>query len=65
MIGIFELLILIIVFGPGLIAILDILKNDFKGNNKIIWLLTVILVPIIGAIFYFFIGRNQKVKNRN
>jgi hypothetical protein len=62
MIGIPELFILIIVFAPGLIALLDILKSDFKGNDKIVWLLAVLFVPYIGAIAYFFIGRKQKVK---
>ncbi len=62
MIGISELFILIIFFAPALIALIDILKNDFKGNDKIVWLIAVILLPIIGAIAYFFIGRKQKIK---
>ena len=42
-------------------ALVDVLKNDFKNNNKLIWLLTVILVPIVGFILYFLIGYSQKV----
>ena len=42
-------------------ALVDVLKNDFKNNNKLIWLLTVILVPIVGFVLYFLIGYSQKV----
>jgi hypothetical protein len=44
-----------------LIALVDILRNEFTGNNKIVWLLTVVFVPLIGAIVYFFIGRKQRL----
>lgn len=55
------LLISIVMFIVWLRALLEILKSDFTGNNKIIWLLTVALIPFIGAIAYFAIGRKQKV----
>ena len=46
-----------------IIALVDILKNEFTGNNKLIWVLVVLLSWIIGAILYFIIGRNQKIQN--
>jgi heme/copper-type cytochrome/quinol oxidase subunit 2 len=58
---VFVLMILFfIIFIPWLITLIDILKSEFTGNNKIIWLLSVILVPVIGMIIYFVIGRRQK-----
>lgn len=45
-----------------IIALVDILKSEFTGNNKIIWVLVILLSWIIGAILYFFIGRNQKIQ---
>ncbi len=48
-----------------LIAFVDILKNDFKGNDKLIWLLVVIFVPFIGPLSYFFIGRKQKLSGKD
>ena len=65
MIGIPELFILIVVFVPWLIALMDILKSDFRGNNKIVWLLVVILIPFIGMIAYFLIGRKQRTEKVN
>jgi FtsH-binding integral membrane protein len=63
-IGIYELLILLLLlsfFVLWLIALVDILRNEFTGYNKIVWLLAVIFVPLIGAIVYLFIGRKQRV----
>lgn len=47
---------------PILIALIDILKSEFEGNNKIVWLLVVIFLNILGALLYYFIGRKQKLK---
>ena len=64
MIGIYELAVLIfllLIFLPFIIAFIDILKSDFSGNNKIVWLLAVIFVPFSGAVAYLIIGRKQKI----
>jgi len=68
MIGLLELIVLVLLMllvniPLFLIALVDILKSEFTGNNKIVWLLAVILVPLVGPIAYFFIGRKQKVKD--
>ena len=62
-IGVPELIVLFVLFLPvWLIAFVDVLRSEFTGSNKIVWLIAVILVPFIGPIAYFFIGRKQKVK---
>jgi hypothetical protein len=53
----------ILVFILPLIALVDILKNNFEGDSKLIWVIVVIFLPIMGSILYFLIGRNQKIKN--
>lgn len=58
-------LLLIFVLLPiilALIALIDILRNEFTGSNKIIWVIIVIILPILGMILYFSIGIKQKVK---
>lgn len=46
-----------------IIALIDILKSNFRDSNgKIIWALVVIFLPIIGSILYFAIGRSQKIR---
>ena len=63
MIGLSELIVLIGVFHfiLWLIATVRILTNKFVGYYKIIWLLIVLVVPVIGPIGYFAIGKKQKI----
>jgi hypothetical protein len=44
-------------------CLLDILKNKFEQNDKLIWILLVIFLPTLGSILYLSIGRNKKIKN--
>ena len=53
--------LLIVIILP-LIAIIDILRNEFNENNKLIWVLVVLLLPVLGAILYFIIGGKHKIK---
>jgi uncharacterized protein YpmB len=39
----------------------DIAKGNFSGNNKSIWILIVIFLPVIGSIVYYFVDRKQKL----
>ena len=45
------------------IALIDILVHEFKGKNKLIWILVVIFVGLIGPILYFTIGRKQQIEH--
>lgn len=65
MFGLFEFIfIVLIIFGfPFLIAIIDVLRSEFVNENKQIWLLVVVFLPLIEPVLYFFIGRKQKIRN--
>ena len=41
-------------------CLLDILRFEFRGNNKLIWFIAVAFIPLVGCLLYFFIGRRQK-----
>ena len=66
-----DILMMFAVLGGGILAIaclaawiwapIDILKNEFIGINKLIWLLLVIFLPLLGSICYYFIGMKQKL----
>ena len=56
------LIILLCLLLP-IIALIDILWNEFTGSNKIVWILVVILLPILGSVLYFIIGGQQKIKS--
>ena len=47
---------------PTIVALIDILKSKFKGNDKILWILLVLFANFFGAVLYFLIGRGQKIK---
>ena len=65
-IGLTEIIVLFVLFVPiWLIAFVDILRNNFKGNDKLVWLIAVIFVPFFGPICYFLIGRKQKIGSKN
>jgi membrane protein YqaA with SNARE-associated domain len=69
MIGPWQIILILIAvfFGiiPTIIALIDIVKNEFSGNNKIVWLLVVLLGNFLGALLYFIIGRKQKLSATN
>ncbi|MGI5834191.1 MAG: PLDc N-terminal domain-containing protein [Bacteroidales bacterium] len=44
-----------------LIALIDILRCQFYGNDKLLWVIIVLLFPFFGSILYFIIGSRNKV----
>ncbi|MEA2016882.1 MAG: PLDc N-terminal domain-containing protein [Campylobacterota bacterium] len=42
-------------------TLIDILKNEFSGSGKIVWLLVVFFLSLLGSILYVAIGRKQRV----
>ncbi|WP_375723556.1 PLDc N-terminal domain-containing protein [Arcobacter sp. KX21116] len=51
----------LIIFVYYIYALIDILKNEFTGNNKLIWLIIYFILPLVGVLLYFLIGRKQKI----
>jgi len=43
---------------------IDILRSDFSGVEKPIWLILVWVMPLVGAVLYMLIGRNRKCLNK-
>ncbi|WP_296316961.1 PLD nuclease N-terminal domain-containing protein [Winogradskyella sp. UBA3174] len=54
------LFVLLILVSPVL-ALISILKNKFNNNEKLIWVLVVILLPFVGSLLYFIIGRSKRL----
>ncbi len=46
-------------------ALISILKNDFKNNDKIVWVLVTLFLPFFGPLLYFIIGRPKRLKKQN
>ena len=64
--GFFSILMLIIVGGLLVIllpvfAIVDILRNrKVNENEKVLWIILIIIIPILGAIIYFLAGPQHR-----
>jgi len=42
------------------VALIDIIKRQsVTGNNKVVWVLIIVLFQIIGPIVYFVFGRKE------
>jgi hypothetical protein len=37
-------------------------KEASEGNDKVAWLLFILLVPIIGALVYYLVRRPERIK---
>jgi TonB family protein len=56
----FVLLIRIIL---SIVAVVDIVRSRFADpNDKLVWTIVSVLLPIFGPILYFIMGKNQKVQ---
>ena len=44
--------------------LVDCVQRDFgtDNNEKVVWILVIVLTGIIGALIYFFVGRSRGVK---
>ncbi|MBX7123380.1 MAG: PLDc N-terminal domain-containing protein [Opitutaceae bacterium] len=40
-----------------IVALIDCIKGN--SPNKVIWIIVIILIPFLGSILYFLIGRSK------
>jgi hypothetical protein len=60
-IGTWQIVIIVLVLLFPILALVSALKNDFPGNEKLIWVPLIIFLPILGAVLYFLIGRPKRL----
>ena len=53
--GILGLIVLVL----DIIAILDVLKSSMDTGNKALWIILILILPVIGMVLYFLIGKKQ------
>jgi hypothetical protein len=53
-------IILFIILLP-LMALVSVLTSEFRGNDKIMWVLIIIFLPFLGSVLYFLIGRDRRI----
>ncbi|RDV11050.1 hypothetical protein DXT99_25620 [Pontibacter diazotrophicus] len=61
-IGIIEIIMLLGLLLIWLYAVVEIVTGTFQNNiDKLVWLLLVLIVPLVGVILYFLIGRRRRL----
>jgi hypothetical protein len=54
------ILVLSVPFILMVIAILDLVKRNFNGpSEKVLWIFLIILIPVLGVLLYYIIGRRS------
>ncbi|MCR9286027.1 PLDc N-terminal domain-containing protein [Saprospiraceae bacterium] len=44
-------------------TIIEIVSHDFANNDKLVWLVLVIMLPVLGTILYYLFGQKNMIKN--
>ena len=56
------LLVGMFLFAIWIWTIIDIIKGEFRDNNeKVLWILLVVLLPFIGTVLYFVMGSKNRI----
>ncbi|WP_018480001.1 PLDc N-terminal domain-containing protein [Pontibacter roseus] len=60
--GPFELLLLTLPVALWGFAIFEVMTSSFKeSTDKLIWLLVVVVLPVVGMVFYYAFGKKNLV----
>ena len=63
MIGPWQIILILFGIVIPIIALIDVLRNDFTKNNKLIWILVILFTGLIGTLIYLMVGTKQKINN--
>ncbi|WP_225865862.1 PLDc N-terminal domain-containing protein [Dyadobacter aurulentus] len=51
----------LLILGMVIWALIDVIKSEFtRPNNKFVWILVIVFMPILGSFLYLIIGRGQR-----
>ncbi|OQA56406.1 MAG: hypothetical protein BWY42_01022 [Candidatus Omnitrophica bacterium ADurb.Bin277] len=50
----------LIILALDIIAIIDCAKSSKTMVKKVLWIILVLVLPIVGMILYFWLGREKK-----
>jgi len=51
--GLLSLVILVL----DILAIIDVFKSSMSTGKKVLWIILILILPVVGLLLYFFIGR--------
>ncbi|WP_250432986.1 PLDc N-terminal domain-containing protein [Hanstruepera flava] len=62
-IGIWQIILIFTILSLLLLpilALISIVSKTFPNNDKLIWVLVVLFLPLLGSVLYFLIGRPRQ-----
>ena len=54
--GLLGLVVLVL----DVIAIVDVVKGPMETGRKVLWIILILILPVIGLILYFLLGKKKK-----
>ena len=45
-----------------IMALVHMFRSNMQGQDRLTWVLLVVLMPVVGSVLYFLIGRKRMVK---
>ncbi len=45
----------------SIVMILEIIKAEVPNSTKILWIVVILVLPYIGILLYYFIGRQKMI----
>ena len=54
-----SIILALIVLVLDVIAILDVIKSSVDTVKKALWIVLILVLPVIGMIVYFLVGRKK------
>ena len=52
-------LIALIILVADIVAVVDCIKSNKDTGKKILWVAIILLVPLVGMLLYFVVGKKQ------
>ena len=56
------IILVLSVFLIPILPLIDVIRNDFTKNNKIIWALLILFTGLLGTLLYLMFGIQRKIK---
>ncbi len=53
--GLLGLVILVL----DIVAIIDAVKSSLETSKKVLWIILILLLPVIGLVLYYLVGRKK------
>ena len=62
--ALFLIIVVIFLAGISFYCIFDIFTSRFKGNEKLLWVMVVLVAPVLGMLLYLILGKRSKIERR-